>query len=175
VVKGHRWRCPKFFFLPPLGMATATARRQLYLHELSSAFVHLLRRCPSNKYEKESNDWRQELRWTSRHNCGRQNANLWTKITDQMAFRTFVRDGITTTERSCHVSTCMGQFWDRFNNFTSDWISCCIVVSNLDTIYDCFWVLCSVILQMSFTNELSDVLVNWHCNTGRNNMAPVKK
>jgi hypothetical protein len=69
----------------------------------------------------------------------------------------------------------MEQFWDRFNNFTSDWISCRIVVCNLDTIYDCFWVLCSVIVKMSFTNELSGVLVNCHCNTGRNNKAPVTK
>ena len=63
---------------------------------------------------------------------------------------TFVRDGITTAEWSCHVSTFMGQFCDRFNNFTSDWISCCIVVCNLDTFYDCFWVLWSVSNSQDF-------------------------
>ena len=50
---------------------------------------------------------------------------------------------IDVFSRSCQVTTFMGQFWDRFNNFTSDWISCCIVLSNVDTIYDCFWVLCN--------------------------------
>ena len=31
----------EFVFLLPLGMATATARRRLCLHEVSSAFLHL--------------------------------------------------------------------------------------------------------------------------------------
>jgi hypothetical protein len=45
----------------------------------------------------------------------------------------------------------------------------------IDTFYDCFWVLCSVIVNISFTNELSGVLVNCHFNIRRNDTAPVMK
>ena len=80
-----------------------------------------------------------------------------------------------STERSCHVSTFMAQFYDRSYNFKTDWISWSIGICNFGTFYDCFWVLWSVILDIYFRNWLSGDMMKCHCNIGRNKTAPLTK